>query len=90
MTPIPKSPDELSAPAWPAGCAAEVLVLRFDGTPTERTVVDEWIERACPDGVAVESRSGEELAGSAVSLPTGRRSRPSSSTGPIRRRRASN
>jgi glycerol-3-phosphate O-acyltransferase len=37
------------------------LVLRFDETPTERQVVDEWIGSHRPTGVTVDQMAGDEL-----------------------------
>jgi glycerol-3-phosphate O-acyltransferase len=60
----------IAVPAWP-GCSREVLVLRFEETPTERAVVDGWIERVAPRDVVVEHRSGPDLAHSAVPISSG-------------------
>ena len=48
------------SPAWPAQPASATLVLRYERTPTERTVLDRWIAAARPTDTVISCvRAGD-------------------------------
>jgi glycerol-3-phosphate O-acyltransferase len=49
------------AATWPAGAEAGALVLRFDRTPTERGVLEEWLAAACPRSANIDCIDGRRL-----------------------------
>jgi glycerol-3-phosphate O-acyltransferase len=54
-------PGSSVAAVWPAGAEAGALILRFDRTPTERAVLEEWLTAARPRSANIDSIDGRRL-----------------------------
>ena len=49
------------SPAWPTQPASATLVLRYERTPTEQTVLDRWIAAARPSGTVISCVPARDL-----------------------------